>query len=306
MPSPNDRRAIPAYLLFTLCLSSIFYLLNAKSSTGGGEWVDYIGWLMWCPAIGALLTCKYLGRSVSTLGWKWGKTRYEAAGYLIPLGYTSLIYIFVWTTGLGGFYNKAFVNLVAKDFGFGPPPPWATISIYFFFTATIGVIRDCATVLGEEIGWRGFLVPELAKRHSFFATALISGIIWALWHYPLLLLGTYHSATPVWYYLPLFTITVTTINFLWAWLRLKSGSIWPGVFLHAAHNTFFQRFFDPLTVFNARTSYVATEFGVALTVVSILMAFYFWRRRGEVEGYILTDSVAVQYSHPPQTARPAQ
>jgi membrane protease YdiL (CAAX protease family) len=292
MLPPNDRRAVPAYLLCTLCLSSIFYFLIAISSTGGGQWVDYTGCLMWCPAIGALLACKYLGRSVSTLAWRWGQTRYHVAGYLIPLGYASLIYAFVWTTGLGGFYNRAFVDLVAKDFGFGPLPQWANITFYFIFTATIAVIKDFATVLGEEIGWRGFLVPELAKRHGFVATALISGIIWALWHYPILLLGSYHSRTPVWYYLPLFTVTVTTINFLWTWMRLKSGSIWPCVFLHAAHNTFIQRFFDPLTVFNTKTWYVATEFGAALTVVSILMAVYFWRRRDEVEAFSLRPSRA--------------
>jgi membrane protease YdiL (CAAX protease family) len=279
----NDRRAVPAYLLCTLCLSSIFYFLIATSNTGGGQWVDYIGCLMWCPTLGALLACKYLGRSVSTVAWRWGQTRYQVAGYLIPFGYASLIYAFVWTTGLGGFYNKGFVDLVAKDIGFGPLPQWATITFYFFFTATIAVIKNLATVLGEEIGWRGFLVPELAKRHGFLATSLISGIIWALWHYPILLLGSYHSVTPVWYYLPLFTVTVTTINFLWTWMRLKSGSIWPCVFLHAAHNTFFQKFFDPLTVYNSKTPYVAGEFGAALTVVSILIAVYYWRRRGEVE-----------------------
>jgi hypothetical protein len=40
--------------------------------------------------------------------------------------------------------------------------------------ATAGVIQDCATTLGEEIGWRGFSLPELAKRFSFTATAVFS------------------------------------------------------------------------------------------------------------------------------------
>ncbi len=283
MLSLQDRRAVPAFLSFTLCLSSVFYSLIAISSTGGGQWVDYTGWLMWCPALGAVLACKYLGRSVSTLAWQWGQTRYEIAGYLIPLGYVSLIYGFVWSTGLGGFYNQAFLDLVVREFGFGPLPQWANVAFYFFFTATIAVIKDFATVLGEEIGWRGFLVPELAKRHGFVATSLISGIIWALWHYPILLLGPYHSQTPTWYYLPLFTVTVVAINFLWTWMRLKSGSIWPCVILHASHNTFFQRFFDPLTVYNGKTPYIAGEFGASLTVVSVLIAMYFWRRRNEVE-----------------------
>jgi membrane protease YdiL (CAAX protease family) len=274
---------VPVFLLSTFCLSSLFYTLIAISSTGGGERVDYVGCLMWCPAAGALLACKYLGRSPSTLAWSWSATRYLLAGYLTPIGYAGLIYLFVWTTGFGGFYNSGFVHAVSQDFGFGPLPAWAAISLYLVFTATIAVIKNCATVLGEEIGWRGFLVPELAKRHSFVATSLISGVIWALWHYPILLLGPYHSQTPVWYYLPLFTLTVVSINFLWTWLRLKSGSIWPCVLLHASHNTFFQRFFDPLTAYNTKTPWVAGEFGAALTLVSILMAAYLVRRRPEAE-----------------------
>ena len=283
MGSTDTSRPVLVFVAFTAVFSSIFYFLIAKSGHSGGEFVDYVGCLMWCPGLAALATCKCLGRDISTLGWKWGKTRYEIACYLIPLGYGAVSYAVVWATRSGGFYNKAFVDLVAKDIGLGPLPRWLTISLYFFFTATISVIMDCATVLGEEIGWRGFLVPELAKRHGFAATAIISGLIWALWHYPLLLFGDYHPDTPVWFYLPLFTLLVPAISFVWTWMRLKSGSIWPCVILHAAHNTFIQRFFDPLTVYNRKTPYVAGEFGVALGVLAILLAVYFWKRRAEVE-----------------------
>ena len=61
------------------------------------------------------------------------------------------------------------------------------------------------------------------------------------------------------------------ISFVWTWMRLKSGSLWPGVVFHAAHNTFIQQFFDPLTVDNSKTRYVAGEFGAALAVISVLM-----------------------------------
>jgi membrane protease YdiL (CAAX protease family) len=280
---PNQSRGVATYLLFTLALSSVFYFLIAKSGQVGGGWGAYIGCLMWCPGVAALLSCKYLGRDLSTLGWKWGKTRYEIACYLIPLGYATAIYALVWLTGLGGFYNRQFYDRFSSQFGLGPMKPWANIALYFVFTATITVVRDCATVLGEEIGWRGFLVPELAKRHSFAATAIISGLIWAVWHYPIFLLADgYSGGTPVWYYLPLFTLLLPAISFLWTWMRLKSGSIWPGVVLHAAHNTFFQQFFDPLTVDKSKTRYIAGEFGVGLVVISILMAFYFWKRRNEL------------------------
>jgi membrane protease YdiL (CAAX protease family) len=105
-----------------------------------------------------------------------------------------------------------------------------------------------------------------------------------LWHYPVILFADYKSDTPVWFYLPILTLTIPLMNFVWTWMRLKTGSIWPGVVLHAAHNTFIQSFFDPLTVHNKRTNYVASEFGTALLVLSLLLAIYFWNRRSELEG----------------------
>jgi len=129
---PNSQgRGVAVFLLFTLALSSVFYFLIARSGRVGGGWGAYIGCLMWCPGVAALLTCKYLGRDMSTLGWKWGRTRYEVACYLIPLGYGTAIYAFVWLTGLGGFYNKQFYESFSKDFGLGPMSPWANISLYF-------------------------------------------------------------------------------------------------------------------------------------------------------------------------------
>jgi uncharacterized protein len=279
----DSRRPVLVFVGLTAALSSIFWCLIAKSGHSGGEFVNYVGALMWCPGVAALIASKYLGRDVSALGWNWGKTRYQVASYLIPLAYGAVSYGFVWLAGFGGFVNKTFVDLLVKDFGLGPMPAWLALPLYGAFTATIGVITGSATVLGEEIGWRGFLVPELAKRHGFTATAAISGLIWAIWHYPLLLLGDYHPATPVWFYLPLFTVTVPLVGFAWTWMRLKSGSLWPCVVLHAAHNTFIQRFFDPMTVYDQRTPYVAGEFGAALGVTAVVVAAYFWVRRREVE-----------------------
>jgi membrane protease YdiL (CAAX protease family) len=76
--------------------------------------------------------------------------------------------------------------------------------------------------------------------------------------------------------------TSALISFVWTWMRLKSGSLWSGVILHASHNTFIQRFFDPITVDNEKTRYVAGEFGAALYVVALLSAAYFWSRRDEL------------------------
>ena len=233
-----DRRAVPVYLLITFALSSVLYFLIIKSGHLGGAGGMYVTLLMWCPASAAMLTCKYLGRDVGSLGWKWGQARYQVMSYLIPLAYATITYSIVWITGLGDFYDKKFVDAIIKSFGLGPLPPWAAISLYLVFAGTAGMVGSCATALGEEIGWRGFLAPALATRFSFTSTALISGCIWSVWHYPILIFADYNAGTPTWYGLTCFTVMVVAMSFIFAWMRLKSGSLWTGVLLHASHNLF--------------------------------------------------------------------
>jgi|SRR5579872_3078679 len=292
MSSPPDRRAIPVYLLTTFALSSILWFLIIKSGHVGGGAGAYVAALMWCPAAGALLTCKILGRDVKSLGWKWGRPRYQVASYLIPLAYSVVTYGIVWITGLGGFYDQQFVSAIGARFGLGALPDWTAIALYVLFSGTTGVIRSCATALGEEIGWRGFLVPELARRVSFTSTALISGLIWALWHSPVLLFADYNAGTPAWYSLTCFTVMVVADSFIFAWLRLKSGSLWTAVLLHASHNLFVQAVFNPLTRDTGKTKYVIGEFGAALAIALVILAVYFWSRRAEVSPAALETQAA--------------
>jgi membrane protease YdiL (CAAX protease family) len=53
-----------------------------------------------------------------------------------------------------------------------------------------------------------FLAPQLAKLTTFTKVAIISGIIWAVWHFPLIIFSNYNSITSLWYALPLFLISV--------------------------------------------------------------------------------------------------
>jgi hypothetical protein len=65
------------------------------------------------------------------------------------------------------------------------------------------------------------------------------------------------------------------------------------------HNTFIPQFFDPLTVYGSRTGYVAGGLGAALLVLSLLMAAYFWKRCGEVEGKHRLDATATYLAASP-------
>ncbi len=270
------------YLLFTLAFSSIFYgLILWSGHLGSGGNVFAYG-IMWCPALAALVTCRVVGRKFRSLAWRWPKARYIALGYFLPLAYAAIAYGAVWALRLGG-WNSEFVSQVAKSFNLRGMPALGSLALYVLFAATVGTIRSLSSALGEEIGWRGFLVPELAKQISFTKLSLLTGVVWAAWHSPILLFADYNAGTNRWYALGCFTVMVVSISFIMAWLTLKSGSLWPAALFHASHNLFVQGVLDQLMRDTGRTLWYTTEFGAALAVTSALFAVYFWTRRGEVE-----------------------
>ena len=271
------------YLLLTFALSGIFYFFIIHAGHLGAGRGLYVLGLMWCPGVAGLLTRYRYERSLRNHGWTWGNPKYQWASYLIPIAYGAAVYVVVWATGLGGFYSHPFLDSQSTAFGWsGSLPAGLRLLMYVGIAGTIGMPQSCASALGEELGWRGYLVPELAKNTSFTKTALFSGLVWSVWHYPILLFADYNAGTPAWYALTCFTVLVVGISFLYAWMRLKSGSMWTGMLLHASHNLWIQGIYDPLTVDTGRTKYVIGEFGIGLALAGIVIAYLFWRRRGEL------------------------
>jgi membrane protease YdiL (CAAX protease family) len=176
--------------------------------------------------------------------------------------YAGLVYGAVWLLGLGK------LNLGAL----GDNP-----SMVLLQNLTIRVLASVLLAVGEEIGWRGLLVPQLHSMNSFARTALISGVIWGVWHIPLIIGGGYTSGAPTWYAVTCFMIHITGMSFAFAWLRLASGSLWPPALMHAAHNTLIQSVLDVITVDNGSTAYFTTEFGLGLAIMGVIVALIFGR-----------------------------
>lgn len=277
----SSRMQVVVYLVLVFAFSSFFYFLVLRSgSLGNGRGLYVVG-LMWCPALAGMLTLRLNGRSISELGWKWGKTKYQLWSWFVPLLYASIAYAIVWIAGFGGFGNRGFLDALVKQMHLGGPR-WVSVALGIALTGTFGLVGSISHALGEEIGWRGFLVPELFRTTSFTTTALISGIVWSLWHYPILIWGDYNAGTPTWYGLTCFTVMVVSMSFVFAWMRLKSGSLWTAAILHASHNLYIQAIFTPLTRNTGKTAWFIDEFGCVLPIVAIVFAVYFWRRRKEL------------------------
>jgi membrane protease YdiL (CAAX protease family) len=98
----------------------------------------------------------------------------------------------------------------------------------------IAPLINAPFTFGEEWGWRGYLLPRLLPLGQWPAL-LISGVIWGLWHAPIILLGynyPNHLATG-WLLMVGFCVVWGVI---FGWSRLATGSVWPAVLGHAALN----------------------------------------------------------------------
>ncbi|PEI90190.1 hypothetical protein CN679_18455 [Bacillus pseudomycoides] len=108
------------------------------------------------------------------------------------------------------------------------------------------------------------------------------GVVWGLYHYPLLFFSDYNSGVSIFLSFLFFTVSIFSVCLITTWLRMKSGSLWTGVMIHAAHNCFLQLSFDPLTSNKQYTKLFTTEFGIGVAIVYMIIAFYFWKRRDEI------------------------
>jgi membrane protease YdiL (CAAX protease family) len=113
----------------------------------------------------------------------------------------------------------------------------ATIS---FITSTVlaftfGIPFNMIFTFGEEFGWRGYLLPRLAPLGGVPA-ALIVGVVWGLWHAPLILLDGYNYPGHPILGVGMMVVFTTALSVIFAWLRFRSGSVWPSTLAHAALN----------------------------------------------------------------------
>jgi hypothetical protein len=160
----RTKNSIIIYLMLTGALSSIFYVLVIHHSSAGLRPGFLILGLMWCPGVSGLLTRLAFQGNLRGLGLGRGQAKYQFASYWIPLVYSSIVYVPFW---LAGYYDSSNRSLAALMHRFPHLPHATALLVLFLFLATAGVLGSCLFALGEELGWHGFLVPQLAKITSY-------------------------------------------------------------------------------------------------------------------------------------------
>ena len=180
----------------------------------------------WAPAIAALLAAALTGgrEALGDLGSRLVRWRVGWQWYVVVIlgpAVFSLVVAAIYMM-LGGSWAQAAPSTFRQI-------PLLLLPIFL-------VILTLTDGLGEELAWRGFALPQLLSRYNALAASLILGVIWSLWHLPLLWTegnGMFHQ--PVW--LLLLDVTAKSVLFTWVFLHTR-GSVLIAMLFHGATNLF--------------------------------------------------------------------
>jgi len=196
--------------------------------------------IMWIPGLYAvLLHCMVQRRPFREL-WHPSTGRaapkqsvwkaYAATMLIIPL-ITACAYGLTWLFGLGT-PDWQFARLA--DLQGSPVSIPDVLGIMLPASIVIGPLINTAATLGEELGWRGFLLPRLMVLGKIRAYLLL-GVIWGLWHAPLIVGGFNYPGYPV-AGICMMIVACTAFGTFFNELSLSYGSVLLAAWMHAALN----------------------------------------------------------------------
>ena len=249
----STKKKLAAFALPALLLSFGFYGMILWTGCGVNSGSVLVLGLMWVPAVSALFSKLMVDHSIRGMGWRIHAQSLPCLGiaYLLPLVLCGVVYGLAWSTGIG----------TLGEFSFSRTAVFATA----------GVVINCLAAMGEEIGWRGFLLTELRQLMPVRQASAVIGVIWFLYHAPVIVFSDYNNGN-IPCSLLCFFVMVMAFTFAADALCVKARSFWPAVVLHASHNVFVQSIFDPITVTGRYTRFVTSEFGAGLALAYLAAA----------------------------------
>ena len=248
-------------LVVVLSIPMQWGIIATDAFAGSSSAIFWVLGLMSVPTVASVVARLSLHEGFTDVSFRFnGRRGWSGAvrAVAIPVLVAGVSFGFAWATGLADLTTPSL-------------QPWLA-------TITANLVLNLILVPGEEIGWRGYMVTRLIDAGVPHAV-LVGGVIWGLWHVPLVLWGGYIQGTPspllsAW----IFMIAATSVGYLLARLRLDTGSIWPTVVLHVAMNTVIQAVFAPATSGADHAIWVG-EAGIITAVVLLVVAVGVHARR---------------------------
>jgi len=127
-------------------------------------------------------------------------------------------------------------TIIATETGVPSEPLWLLVGLVGIIAVMLlsGVSINAVLAFGEEFGWRGYLLWELAPL-GFWKASTVIGVMWGIWHAPLVLAGLNYPTFPV-VGVFMFTVICILMSPLYTYLVARAESVLPAVFLHGVFN----------------------------------------------------------------------
>ena len=190
-----------------------------------------------------------------------------AFALIVPAIPLVLSFAVVWLTGMA-------VVQPGEDFaGF----PWPYVPIILVILYVKAVLIES---MGEELGWRGYLLPLLTQSMNPKAGMLLSGFIHGIWHFPIIIMtDQYHADEALWLILPMTVLSTVFLAPVIGQLRLKTGSVWPASMMHTTHNLVWLVLATVTADKSEAAKYVSGDMGIVVLLFYIGLTVFMWRKR---------------------------
>jgi membrane protease YdiL (CAAX protease family) len=264
-PATRDpRRQVVAYIVLVLAISWAFeaYLITHGGVRAFGP--AALAVLMWIPGLVSVALRLATRSGFGDVGFAAGRARHHAFALVVPLVLALL------TAILGSALGMLDLALASTD---SLARNWGVFVAMFAF--------GLFAAFGEELGWRGFLLPK-ALAAGIARPFLLTGVVWAAWHLPLVLLGGFYATRHAVAMTLAYAAMIVAMSFVLSELRVRSGSVWVATVMHAAHNFFFQVAIPAALFANARPrgewwEVIGGDSGAAVALLYVGV-FVGWRR----------------------------
>ncbi|MFD2328619.1 type II CAAX prenyl endopeptidase Rce1 family protein [Cohnella sp. GCM10020058] len=257
------RRGLLVYFAILIPLTTIGYLTAMQIEL-------FILLLMWAPGLSSIITRLLLREGMADISLRIkGRQILKTLPFILlfPVGIGLFAYGIAWVAGL--------VLFVTPD-TFVKASPAVTFTVLLVMQMVVGTLVGLIGSAGEELGWRGYMLTRLIDARVPYPL-LTSGIIWGLWHMPVILAGNYYSGPYPALSVILFMITITAFSLIIGRLRLATGSVWPAIFLHASWNAVIQDVFDA-SASGTNALLWTGESGILVAFALVVAAWFISRR----------------------------
>lgn len=227
---------------------------------------------MFTPLVAAVVVCHREGVSLRDIGLRLGDKRWIVISALIwpPMA----LLIAVLSMAVPGISFDP--SIITAETGVPDNPVWLLVGFIGLvaFMVVVGMTVNAVFAFGEEFGWRGYLLWELAP-FGFWKASVLIGLVWGLWHVPLVLAGLNYPSFPI-VGVILFTVVCVLLSPIYTYVVVNGGSVLPAAVLHGVFNAVglvaLARTDSPV-----RRELVASEGGVIGIAVFAIILLVLWR-----------------------------